>query len=313
MIIYTDDAKYAQKYYTKKLNWTRVYQSSTEPELGGLSRKLLMNDSIYRAKTESRHQNWNYAFITEYAPESQYDAIKEELKRTNLPHGILCIAGQGKNFHGFHTRPWESLEGNLHISVYLSPNEPIQNFGAGFLILSAVSALEAIDSFESLKGKPGIKWVNDILIDNSKICGVIAHTAAQGRNITDAILGIGVNVGTKPRIEGDLFVPQAACMEDFLSADEKCKLKDVYEKLIERLDKNYKLLLSGGYQKLLSAYKERSCIIGRNVSIWSDETDGASKEKLAEGIVKSIGENLELYLDGTPEPVIKGRLVLESF
>jgi hypothetical protein len=52
-------------------------------------------------------------------------------------------------------------------------------------------------------------------------------------------------------------------------------------------------------------------VIGREVNVYPD-AGGDISEELVSGRVVSIGENLELYLDGVKTPVSKGRLVLKS-
>jgi hypothetical protein len=52
-------------------------------------------------------------------------------------------------------------------------------------------------------------------------------------------------------------------------------------------------------------------VIGREVSVYPD-VGGDTSEELVSGRVVSVGENLELYLEGVKTPVLKGRLVLKS-
>ena len=312
MIIYTDDSKYAEKFFYEKLKWQSIYQSETENSLGNIPRRLLLNDTIYKAQVKSK-LSWKYIFISEYSHDSQFDILKSLVRNgQSLPDGIICLAGYGKKFHGFHSRQWASLPGNLHMSVYFAPNEKIDNFGAGFLILSAVSALQAIDSYEGLNGLAGIKWVNDILIKNQKVCGVLAHTLAQGKKVTDAILGIGLNVESEPEIEADEFIPGAACMNTFASDNEKYSQYDVFQRLIEKLDNNYKLLSSGKYPELLDVYRQRCGIIGKKAVVKSESLDGNITGTLIEGSIEAIGDNLELFFDGHPEPITSGRLILQD-
>ena len=73
---------------------------------------------------------------------------------------------------------------------------------------------------------------------------------------------------------------------------------------------NIEKIITGNYYELLEIYRTRSIVIGRNVKIMSDPIDGSS-ELIAEGKVKAIGDNLELFLEGVDEPITKGRLILQ--
>ena len=254
---------------------------------------------------------WSYLFVSEFSEKSQYDSIINLSQKINIPDKILCIAGSGKNFHGFHKRKWEALQGNIHLTVYFKPNKKIERLTTGFLILSAVSVVQAIDDIPQLKNKAQIKWVNDILIGNSKVSGVLAHSLTQGETVKGAILGIGINVETKPVVEATPFVPESACLNEFLNAQNKIEQFNIFYKLLNHLEKNYNLLLEGKYTSLLDIYKKRSMIINRNVAVISDSSD-EKNDLICEGKVIDIGNNLELYFENEDKPIASGRLILKE-
>ena len=49
--------------------------------------------------------------------------------------------------------------------------------------------------------------------------------------------------------------------------------------------------------------------VGEEVTICSEDSD-SSLRVVAEGKIRSLGDNLELFLEGRPEPVTGGRLIL---
>jgi len=311
MIVYTDSIKYAEQVLSPGLSWKSVPPKSVNGEVGGVVANLFHTDSI-TACTVDWNQVWNYLFVVKSSPESQYDTlIRLAQTEKQLPDGILCLAGSGSKLRGFKNRAWVGLEGNIHLSAFLAPGQKVDHFGVGFTILSAVSVIEAIDFIESLEKKACVKWVNDILIENSKVSGVLAHTQSQGEIVTSAVLGIGLNVESTPHVERDPFVPRVASLRDFVPSPNKCNQRLIFNRLARCLDRNYRLLLSGQYHRLLDFYRQRSLVIGREVSIYPD-AGGDTSEELVSGRVISIGENLELYLDGIKTPVSKGRLVLKS-
>jgi BirA family biotin operon repressor/biotin-[acetyl-CoA-carboxylase] ligase len=247
--------------------------------------------------------------MVKHAAKSHFDVLKNLCKENiSLPHALLCLAGSGDKFHGFKNRPWVSLPGNIHLVAYLSPNQPVTNYGAGFIILTAVSVVQAIDDINDLKGKAGIKWINDVLINNHKICGVLAYSQSEGDNITGAVLGIGLNVEKAPLIESTPFVPRIACLKE-LSNSEACTKDYIFGRLLYHLNHNYQLLIEGQFNELLEFYRKRSLIIGRKVEIHHDSPK-SHKADIITGTVDGIGENLELFLEGEREPISDGRLVL---
>ncbi|NOR13812.1 MAG: hypothetical protein GQ545_11220, partial [Candidatus Aminicenantes bacterium] len=245
-----------------------------------------------------------------HASSSHFDHLIElSQKDVELPDGTLCLAGSGCKFHGLRHRRWSAVEGNIHLAVSLSPHRIIKNFHTGFPVLVAVSLIDALDAFKALHGRAGIKWVNDILIDGAKVAGFLVHTQSVEDTILTAILGIGLNVEKTPRIQPDSFVPEVASLRNFVQDEFALNQERVFFQLLNSLDRNYDLLLSGRYSTLLKSYKERSLVIGHHVKVMSDAPSKTSKE-IASGIVVDIGMNLELFLKGRKKPITSGRLIL---
>ena len=311
MFVYTDSIVYAEQVLSLGLSWEKVSPAPVHGDFGSLVADLFHTGSVAVSSIDWKCI-WKYLFIVENAPVSQYDLLIElSNKGIQLSDGILCLAGSGSNFHGFKNRPWASLPGNIHLSAFLAPRQKVDHFAVGFTILSAVSVICAIDSLEGLQNRASVKWVNDILIEDAKVSGVLAHTQSQGEVVTGAVLGIGLNVEATPSVQRNPFVPRAASLREFIEDPVKCNQRVVFNHLVHCLDKNYQLLLSGQYKRLLDFYRQRSLVIGKEVSIHPDAQDEFSQE-LAYGRVVSIGENLELYLQGVEAPVSRGRLVLRS-
>jgi biotin-[acetyl-CoA-carboxylase] ligase BirA-like protein len=309
LLILSENIELAKCYIGDSIPLNRISLLSLPNIEQKLWKELSNEKSLYSANIENK-SIWECIFILGHARRSQYDTlikfIDEQKQCTN---NILCLADSGDSFHGQRNRHWESLSGNLHLSVLLSPNKSIQNFSVGFLVLSAVSVLETIDSIKGLENKAKIKWVNDILIDYSKICGVIAQTHVQGDLVKNAVLGIGLNVKSSPVVEPNAFIPKTACLADFQPDKELCNQRIVFNELLNNLSLNYITILEGNIQKLIQKYKLRSLAIGRQVNIWSDTPEGHS-EIIHSGVVTDIGKNLELYLEGKTTPVLNGRMQL---
>ena len=260
-------------------------------------------------KYELRNEKyWNYLFLVKDANKSQFDLLVELNSHNQLPDRIVCVAEQGSGFHGFRNRTWDAQSGNLHLSLFFIPQSGFKNIHAGLLIASAASIIETIDSIPGLYGMASAKWVNDILINNSKVAGVITQTSSIGNKITGAMIGIGLNVVTNPVIEKDEFTPRASCLKNYTDSSQ-CNLEFVFNGLLPNLTKNIMMLSVEEYPNLLKTYCDRSAVIGKTVSVYSDPTDGNS-EKIITGKVISINENLELIFEDNTDQIRSGRLVL---
>lgn len=309
MIVFTDNKKGAENAFTIHREWIPEDYSAIDQNLEQLIHRLYSDKPVYRSASRVPGR-WQYAFFINSAPSSHFDLLVESSQSGfALPDGILCIAGSGRHFHGQRGRPWTAQEGNIHLSIYLSPGKKIDHYHAGFPVLSAVSIVQTIDTIEDLNGCAKIKWVNDVLIQGTKVAGFLVHTHSVQDRITAVILGIGLNVEKTPRLTPDVFVPEAGSLREFLPSLSIVTRKKILKNLLESLDKNYGLLLNGQYKKLLDFYRKRSLVIGREVQIFSD-IPNKTQTTISSGTVEQIGDNLELWMEGQKNPVTDGRLVL---
>ena len=308
MIVFTDNKKSAENVFSIHREWIPEDYSAVDQNLEKLIHRLYGGKPVYRS-TSRVSGRWKYAFFVKSASSSHFDLLSESSQGNfALPDGILCIAGSGHHFHGQRGRPWEAQEGNIHLSIYFSPDKKIDHYHASLPALSAVSIVQAIDATEGLKGCAKIKWVNDVLIQGTKVAGFLVHTHTVQDRVIAAILGIGLNVEKTPLLTSDIFVAKAGSLREFLPSPSALTLKKILKSLLESLDKNYDLLLDGQYKKLLDFYRKRSLVIGREVQIISD-IPNKKKITISTGTVERIGDNLELWMESQKKPVTEGRLV----
>lgn len=100
-------------------------------------------------------------------------------------------AGRGRQGRGFQSVPGAGI----YFSMLLKPKVDIEQVFS----LTPVAAQGVCDAIERLTGvRPKIKWINDILMDGRKICGILTELmlAPDGR-VDKVILGIGINVNQK--------------------------------------------------------------------------------------------------------------------
>ncbi len=110
----------------------------------------------------------------------------------------------------------------------LTRRRPRPRGGNGMLIAPALAMLDAIDAVPGLAGRAGIRWINDVLIDGAKVGGVIVRTRSQGTRLTDALMGMGLDVERAPEVEPDVFVPRVGALRDYAGAATSCSLADLF-------------------------------------------------------------------------------------
>ncbi len=311
MVIYTDSEGFARKVFPEVENWRPVPSPAVFQPAGlrTLAARLFRDNDVLQGAPGDDPGD-RTALCVSHSPFSQFDLVVELAGAPDtLPDGLVCLAGSGRGFHGQRGRPWAAEPGNLHLTIHWRPARVLSDQGVGFAVLAAVSVVESLDGLPGLSARPGIKWVNDILLDSAKVAGFVANIQSQEDLVRAAVRGIGLNVETLPRVEPSPFVPRVTSLAANCSDPESCGQGVVLSRLLSRLEANYRKLCGGKIRELMDLYRERSVIIGRRVRILSDPLSGASRE-LASGRVRGIGTGLDLYLAGRSEPVTRGRLIL---
>ena len=257
---------------------------------------------------------WKAALILKRAPQSHFDLlVKHTRSRKNIPAPLFMLSGSSAHCHGQRGRPWKAVEGNLHMAVLLTPRRSITGFGPGILSLAAVSVVETLDAVAGLKGKAGIKWVNDILLGGAKVAGFLVHTQSTGDRIHSIVIGLGINVEKTPAVPADPFVPRIVSLKDISSRKSPSTRKDILSLLLDRILRNYMILLEKGPAPLVDLYRRRSVVVGRRVDIVSDPLHTEDPvDIVASGVVERIGDHLELFLKDLEPPVSRGRLILRD-
>lgn len=304
MKILTDDIDFAQRYFPE-LDYFKLNPNQSNPDFRFLMYHFFEKNNIYYS--EFKNAFWKQCIMVKEAKKSQYDILVELMGKNSIIDGnTICLTGISKNLHGFRNRPWKSELGNIHLSVYLKPNIKLENSTGVFLALAAVSTLNAIKGSGNFKVKPKIKWVNDIFFGSSKVAGVLAHTVQMKNEIKGIVLGIGINVISKPEVEPTRFVPSVTTINEQLKGEKITELI-TFNKLTSSLKNYYELILNGKSDEIIEEYQRNSMLIGRKVRIWSDPIGDEEPKIINEGTVTRINRNLELFIDNSNVPIINGR------
>jgi len=127
------------------------------------------------------------------ATESTNTYLKELASVKNLDDFTVVVTQKQTKGRGQMNGLWESEQGkNLTFSVLKKVKDlPVQD---QFLISICVS-LAVYNTLKALKIPDiRVKWPNDILSGNFKICGILIENNISGFQITSSVIGIGLNV-----------------------------------------------------------------------------------------------------------------------
>jgi len=108
------------------------------------------------------------------------------------PEGTAVIADIQTAGRGRLKRQWVTPHGNIAVTVILYPSRKDLQY---LTMLAALAVSHTIEATTKLKCQ--LKWPNDVLINNKKVCGILLESQAETEGVKYTIVGIGINVNMK--------------------------------------------------------------------------------------------------------------------
>ena len=143
-------------------------------------------------------------------------------------------------------KKWVSQKGNLFISIFFEMNQKNINF-KHFAILNALLLKSALSKQFSKKIK--IKWPNDLLHNNKKICGILQEVVNYKDKIC-LVVGIGVNTNLDPKNKGFLSTSLKKLMDKDIDNNKVLNnIKKIYEKFLTKAKSHSFIKLKKIYNK----------------------------------------------------------------
>ena len=150
------------------------------------------------------------------------------------------------------------------MTILLHPTLPLSHLS--FVTISA--AIAVVRAIEQTAGfTPQIKWVNDVLMNGRKLCGILTEATIEGETgtVSSLVVGIGINLQPNPAWPEEVQAV-AGAISDFGKPPRRAELAAA---VLNHFEDVYALLDQGKEPELLEQYRERLCCIGRPVTVSS--------------------------------------------
>ena len=192
--------------------------------------------------------------IHEYDQVDSTNRVLMDMAKEGAKVGTVVWARRQSTGRGRLGRSFQSPEGGVYMSLLLPLEADSQKSGFFLTAMAGVAAKRTIS--QVCNRNCGIKWVNDIILDGKKVCGILAQGASD-----KVVMGIGVNFAT----DISSFPPEVrdiAC-----SIYEDPRMAPPIETFVSALAANvYDICLSKD-KTWLEEYKSSSTIVGNKVQI----------------------------------------------
>lgn len=232
------------------------------------------------------------------------DSTNNEIKRLSIDqveNGLAVIADCQTGGRGRRGRSFLSPAGKgLYLSVLMQPHCSVEELS----MLTAWSAVALCRAVERACGvRPGIKWPNDLVMQNRKLCGVLTELELEAETGLPryVIVGIGTNVLQTEADFGPEVAPIAISLEQALGqAPARTALA---KEILRAMDDLYRDFPQEKAQ-YLEQYRRDCLTLGRPVTVL--RPSGARN-----GFATGINEDFSLTVrweDGTEEALSAGEV-----
>ncbi len=198
-----------------------------------------------------------------------------ELASKGAAEGTVVISEMQTGGKGRLGRKWISPKGNLYLSIILRPSVPTHKAPL-ITMAGAVAAASAIRSV--CRVAAGIKWPNDILVFDKKVCGLLTEMSAEQDRIRHIVLGLGIDVNMRlDELPPDIRSLTTTLAEATGATVDRTAL---LRQLLRDLDHWYRQFLTQD-TSVLEEWKKLNVTIGRRIMVSST---GEQIEGMAQGI-----------------------------
>ncbi|WP_079425588.1 biotin--[acetyl-CoA-carboxylase] ligase [Clostridium oryzae] len=185
----------------------------------------------------------------------------KELYRADAADGSVIVSEEQTAGRGRLGRRWISPKNKgIFASILLRPTiDPLEAYK-----LTVISAAAVYNALSSLNINSLIKWPNDIIIDNKKVCGILTEMSAELNLIHYIVVGIGVNVNTDLKdIPEDLQCKASSLKIQFNQTFDRQKL---LAEILNHFEILYKEFLStNSIKSSVEICKKNSAILNKKV------------------------------------------------
>ncbi len=195
-----------------------------------------------------------------------------DMARNGCPHWTVVVAGRQTGGRGRLKRQWVSGKGGLYFTMVLRPQIPPMisfrlNLATASVLAQTIKCRYGIDAH--------VKWPNDILIGDKKVCGILSELEAEGDGVTFMNIGVGFNVNNDPTDREPRAISLKQCLNRAVSR--KGLLTDFLDRFEARIE-------SDPLDTIVDEWRRHSRTLNRRVRI-------ETRRDVTEGTAVDVDEN----------------------
>ena len=276
-------------------------------DFASIVQEIGLEDRDYiNAEDISNELNTNYIGkkLYVYNEVSSTNTVAKFLSMNGAENGSVVISEKQTAAKGRSGKSWESPLGGIWLSIILHPHVdhskiPLITIATG---VAVAKTLERI-GIEN----PEIKWPNDIIINDKKVCGILTEAVTKFNSIESVIVGVGIDANLNIEdFPEELQEGTTTLKQELGRKGNENKLIAIF---LEEFEKISEIFRYEGYEEILKEWRKRSYTIGKIVEVREPFN------KYYDGYVVGIGKDGALIvekIDGILEKVISGECLIKK-
>lgn len=238
--------------------------------------------------------------IHHYSEVDSTNEVAKELAEKGAAEGTIIIAESQRSGKGRRGKKWLSPSGGVWMTIILRPDIPLSQAP----LLTLVTGVAVAKTLAKDCGLDvGIKWPNDILIGEKKVCGILTEVSASGKKLDYVVVGIGIDLN----VDVEAFPPKlregATSLKREL--DKEIQGVELVQDFLVNFETLYKDFTNGKFTEILNQWRRLSKTIGSYVEVHQ-------KGRIVRGEAVGISKEGILILemdDGRLHKVISGECI----
>ena len=169
--------------------------------------------------------------------------------------------------------------------------------------MSFIPSLAAFDTLLSAGVEPRLKWPNDVLVNNRKICGTLIELSVEADTVRFAVIGIGLNINMeRADMDADLVERATSLLVETKNLFERPRVCGI---LLGSLEKYYETARQQGMDEICRLWEERGGVKGTYMEI-------RQMDRVYRGISEGIDRDGAMLLkeNGVVTRVIAGDVIV---
>lgn len=188
--------------------------------------------------------------------------VKEDAKEGTVIIAEKQTAGRTRKYDG-----WVSPEGGIYMTIILRPDVPLIEASKLTIVTGVAIAKTLHDKFGI---NAGIKWPNDILINDKKIAGILteAVTNYSSSELEAVLVGIGIDVNIEDEDIPEELQNVATTVKKEIN--EELKRADILRVFLYIFEELYEEFNNGNFKYIVSEWRRLSATTGNRVKVYKN-------------------------------------------